>query len=64
MLAVSSLEGNAIGKGATRSHREVAMMTTVDDEGNHVSRSRPMVMETPFEDGALWFFTGRSSRSR
>jgi len=41
------------------------MMTTVDDEGNHVLRSRPMVMqETPFEDGALWFFTGKSSRSR
>jgi general stress protein 26 len=40
---------------------KVAMMTTLDDS-SHVLRSRPMVtQEAPFDDGTLWFFTGRDT---
>lgn len=37
----------------------IAMMTTVDDQGNLVSR--PMAAMQMDEDGTLWFFTQRSS---
>ena len=37
----------------------IAMMTTVDDQGNLVSR--PMAALQVDEDGTIWFFTKRSS---
>ena len=38
---------------------QVAMLTTVDDEG--ALRSRPMATQKPDFDGQLWFFTSGSS---
>jgi len=38
---------------------QIAMMTTVDDQGNLVSR--PMAALQVDEDGTIWFFTKRSS---
>lgn len=37
----------------------IAMMTTVDPQGNLVSR--PMAVQQVDEDGTIWFFTQRSS---
>ena len=37
----------------------IAMMTTVDEQGNLVSR--PMAVLQVDEDGTIWFFTKRSS---
>ena len=37
----------------------IAMMTTVDSQGNLVSR--PMAVQQVDEDGTIWFFTQRSS---
>ncbi|MEJ8802363.1 pyridoxamine 5'-phosphate oxidase family protein [Pontibacter sp. H249] len=38
---------------------DIAMMTTVDDDGS--LRSRPMRTQKVNEDGVLWFFTGYES---
>lgn len=38
---------------------DIAMMTTVDDDGS--LRSRPMRTQKINEDGVLWFFTGYES---
>ncbi|MFD2572937.1 pyridoxamine 5'-phosphate oxidase family protein [Spirosoma soli] len=37
----------------------IAMMTTIDEQGNLVSR--PMAAQQMDEDGTIWFFTQRSS---
>lgn len=37
----------------------IAMMTTVDEQGNLVSR--PMAVQQVDEDGTIWFFTKRSA---
>ncbi len=38
---------------------DIAMMTTVDDDGS--LRSRPMRTQKVMDDGILWFFTGYES---
>lgn len=45
-------------KGLVESIR-IAMMTTLDEAGNLVSR--PMAVQQMDEDGTLWFFTKKSS---